>query len=137
MKCVDCDKIAIIGTNYCTNHKPKSVELTANRNTDDANEAYYLISPAILESLARVYAEGREKYGEFNWEKGLPMSGLINRTFRHLKLFLEGDTSEPHLEHALWNLGAAIHSRKYWPHLNKDFLQQLSSRNDRIKNGRA
>lgn len=105
-------------------------KVMASRNNDDENEAYYLISPSILHSLARVYAEGAKKYGEFNWEKGLSAKSLLNRTFRHLRLWMEGDREEPHLDHALWNLGAMIHSLEHWPELNKEFLLAIHRRKE-------
>lgn len=107
----------------------------ATRSSDAENEAYHLISPAIFESLARVYAEGAKKYGEFNWEQGMPASDLLNHAIRHYRLFLEGDHSEDHLGHMLWNIGAAIHSLKYWPKLNEKFTLALDRRNETMRKG--
>ncbi len=88
---------------------------------------YDLISPIAIEALAATYAEGSAKYGDFNWEKGMPVSDLLNHALRHLYKFLSGDRSEPHLAHAMWNVGAAIHSEKLWPELNKNLREENCS----------
>jgi hypothetical protein len=33
------------------------------------------------------------------------VSNLINHALEHIFKMLEGDSTEPHLEHAIWNLG--------------------------------
>jgi hypothetical protein len=63
-----------------------------------------LISPYALKALADTYAEGAKKYGDRNYLKGLPYSNLINHALNHIHLFQMGDTSEPHMAHAAWNL---------------------------------
>lgn len=104
----------------------------AVRSADASKESYHLISPIILETLARVYNEGEAKYGAFNWEKGMPASDLLNHAMRHLTLFLKGDQTEDHLGHALWNLGAAIHSLQAWPTLNEVFQKALDYRRESL-----
>lgn len=84
---------------------------------------YDLVSPIGLREVARACAEGAEKYGDWNWEKGMPVHDLLNHAIAHIYGFLSGDRSEPHLGHAAWNLLAAIHSHELWPHLNNDSLR--------------
>lgn len=84
---------------------------------------YDLVSPIGLREVARACAEGAEKYGDWNWEKGMPVHDLLNHAIAHIYGFLSGDRSEPHLGHAAWNLLAAIHSQELWPHLNNDSLR--------------
>jgi hypothetical protein len=89
---------------------------------------YDLVSPIGLREVARTCAEGAEKYGDFNWEKGMPVHDLLNHAIAHIYEFLSGDRSEPHLGHAAWNLLAAIHSHELWPHLNEGHLRQPGCR---------
>ena len=84
---------------------------------------YDLVSPIGLREVARACAEGAEKYGDWNWEKGMPANDLLNHAIAHIYGFLSGDRSEPHLGHAAWNLLAAIHSHELWPHLNDGHLR--------------
>ena len=84
---------------------------------------YDLISPIGLREVARTCAEGAEKYGDWNWEKGMPVHDLLNHAISHLYTYLAGDRSEPHLGHAAWNVLAAIHSDELWKHLNRGTLR--------------
>ncbi len=84
---------------------------------------YDLVSPIGLREVARACAEGAEKYGDWNWEKGMPVHDLLNHAIAHIYGFLSGDRSEPHLGHAAWNLLAAIHSDELWPELNAGTLR--------------
>jgi hypothetical protein len=84
---------------------------------------YDLVSPIGLREVARACAEGAEKYGDWNWEKGMPVHDLLNHAIAHIYGFLSGDRSEPHLGHAAWNLLAAIHSHELWPQLNDGHLR--------------
>ena len=85
---------------------------------------YDLVSPIGLREVARACAEGAAKYGDWNWEKGMPVHDLLNHAIAHIYGFLSGDRSEPHLGHAAWNLLAAIHSHELWPHLNYPSLRR-------------
>jgi len=84
---------------------------------------YDLVSPIGIREVARACAEGAEKYGDWNWEKGMPVHDLLNHAIAHIYSFLSGDRSEQHLGHAAWNLLAAIHSHELWPHMNEDTLR--------------
>lgn len=95
----------------------------AVRSADCDNVRYDLISPIGMAALARTYAEGAEKFGEFNWENGMPVTDLLNHAIAHLFKFLSGDRSEDHLGHAAWNVLGAVHSLEMWPHLNDDTLR--------------
>lgn len=64
-----------------------------------------VIGKNIIKSmLATTLHEGAEKYGDRNWEKGLPEYNLKNHALSHIYNYMEDDISERHLEHALCNL---------------------------------
>lgn len=92
-------------------------ESGAVRGTDSNGTRFDLISPVALEALAETYAEGAAKYGDNNWLKGIPTSDLLNHALRHLNMWQRGDTSEPHLAHAAWNVLAMIHFERTRPEL--------------------
>ncbi len=92
----------------------------AVRSSDCANERWDLISPVGLRRVAETCAEGAKKYSDFNWEKGMPVSEMLNHGIRHIYLYASGDRSEDHLAHAAWNLLGAMHSEELWPHLNQN-----------------
>ena len=95
----------------------------AVRSADAESVRYDLISPIGLRAVAEACAEGAEKYDDYNWERGMPASDLLNHALRHIYEFLAGDRDENHLGHAAWNLLGAIHSVEKWPHLNNGRLR--------------
>lgn len=100
----------------------------AVRSSDAEATRYDLISPIGLEAVARACAEGAAKYGDFNWEAGMPVHDLLNHALRHVYRYLAGDRSEDHLGHAAWGMLAAIHSEAVWPELNEGTLRQAGCR---------
>lgn len=96
----------------------------AVRSSDASGTRYDLITPIGLRRVAEAYAEGSAKYGDFNWEKGMPVHDLLNHVLRHCYMFLSGDRSEDHLGHAAWGMLAACHSDEQWPTLNEGHLRQ-------------
>jgi hypothetical protein len=103
--------------------KTKTFTTGAVRTRDADHVRYDLISPIALAALAKTYAEGAGKYGDFNWEKGMPVHDLLNHALQHICKYLAGDRAEPHLPHAAWGLMAAIHSEAMWPELNRSHLR--------------
>ena len=62
---------------------------------------------AIIE-LSKHCEDGAVKYGERNIDRGLPMHSLMDSAFRHMAKYMEGETDEPHLRAALWNIAWAV-----------------------------
>lgn len=98
-------------------------ETGAVRSADRDEERWDLISPIGMKALARTYAEGAAKFGDANWENGMPVTDLLNHGIAHIYAFLSGDRGEDHLGHAAWNILGAIHSLEKWPALNAGLLR--------------
>ena len=81
----------------------------AKRERDDRKPRYDLISPLAEERIARRLAEGAEKYGERNWEKGVPISRCVASALRHLHAYRRGEIDEDHLAATACNLMFARH----------------------------
>lgn len=92
-------------------------ETGAKRGTDHADCDISLIPPEAVRACGRAFVEGAKKYGRDNWLKGFPQMGIINHALQHIFSYLDGDTSEEHLGHAMWNIGVAIHQAKHRPDL--------------------
>lgn len=101
----------------------KQFESGAVRSSCAEDARYDLVSPIGLEAVARACKEGAEKYGDFNWERGMPAHDLLNHALRHIYKWLGGDRNEEHLGHAAWGVMAAIHSMEVWPELNSGTLR--------------
>lgn len=102
------------------NKKMQKFSTGAKRGTDVSGVPYHLLSQIALRRYAKAMAEGSIKYGKFNWLKGLPADNLVDHLYAHLAAFLEGDISEDHLGHALWNLATLVHFSETRPELFAD-----------------
>lgn len=68
--------------------------------------------------VSKHFEEGAEKYGENNWQKGLPVNCYINSAVRHYLKWLRNDEDEPHDRAFCWNIMCAIWTCKHKPELN-------------------
>ena len=105
---------------YITKDSGQREEYTTGAKRDvQANKGRYdLISPVALRRLAGVLERGSVKYGDRNWEKGIPMSRCLSSALRHLFQYSEGMRDEDHLAQAMWNVMAMIHFEETKPELN-------------------
>ena len=74
------------------------------------------IYTAILE-VAKHFEDGAVKYGDRNWEKGIPVHCYIDSAVRHYLKFRRGDEDEPHSRAFLWNILCAIWTHENHPEL--------------------
>jgi len=81
----------------------------AVRDTDNDKPRPDLISPFMLERLGRWMKAGMEKYGENNWQKGIPVSRCVASLYRHLMYYMQGDRSEDHLMGIIANAAFVAH----------------------------
>jgi len=81
----------------------------ARRDTQNDKPRYDLIPPIMLKRLAGLYARGAVKYGENNYQKGIPFSRVYASLFRHLMQYREGDKTEDHLSAVIWNATALMY----------------------------
>lgn len=78
---------------------------------------YDLLPTKAVHRLAQHFENGAVKYGERNWEKGIPISDYIDSALRHLFRYLDGEDSEDHLAAAAWNCLCAIQTEIELPEL--------------------
>lgn len=85
-----------------------------SRNWDDGKTKHsrdavfdQRMSSMFLE-VAKHFEEGAKKYGENNWQKGLPANCYIDSAVRHYLKWLRGDKDEPHDRAFVWNLMCCI-----------------------------
>lgn len=73
--------------------------------------------PTMFLEVSKHFEEGCKKYGERNWQKGIPSSCYIDSAVRHYLKWLRGDTDEPHDRAFCWNILCCI-----WTCINKPEL---------------
>lgn len=82
------------------------------------HEPFDRFSDMLLEVSVH-FEEGAEKYGERNWQKGLPVKCYINSAIRHYLKWLRGDDDERHDRAFCWNILCAIWTCNHKPELNE------------------
>jgi hypothetical protein len=82
-------------------------ESGANRDLQTGKGRFDLIPQAVVRALAIHYEKGCLKYGDRNWEKGIPIHTFLNSAMRHLAQVIDGRDDENHLISAIWNLFCA------------------------------
>lgn len=92
----------------------------AVRDTADTKPRFDLLPYFGMSLPGHQMRRGLQKYGERNWEKGMPLSVFFRSAVDHLFKFIAGFDDEPHLDAALWNLmclaeGQERIRRGLWP----------------------
>lgn len=82
---------------------------------DEFKMCCYDDTKTMLLEVARHFEEGAKKYGESNWQKGLPVNCYIDSAVRHYLKWKRGDNDEPHDRAFVWNLMCCIWECDYSP----------------------
>lgn len=94
------------------------IDNTKNLQTDMLPEREVrrdLIPDLMLNRLGGLYHRGAKKYGDNNWQMGIPLTRIYASLFRHLMQWAMGDTSEDHLAAVIWNATALMWTeRQVW-----------------------
>jgi hypothetical protein len=83
-----------------------------------ANCTFFPDLPTMLLEVSKHFEEGAKKYGEYNWQKGIPTHCYIDSAARHYLKHRRGDTDEPHDRAFVWNLLCCMWTCKHKPELN-------------------
>ena len=94
----------------------------AVRDIDDTKPRYDLITPQSLKRVADLYRDGAKKYGEHNWEKGIPLSRCYASLLRHAYAWAIGKRDEDHMAAVVWNALAILHFEETGREDLKDML---------------
>lgn len=73
-----------------------------------AKKAYDGSCETMLLEVSKHFEEGALKYGDNNWQKGIPVDCYMDSAIRHYLKYLRGDTDEPHDRAFVWNLMCCI-----------------------------
>ena len=78
---------------------------------------FYDLETMLLETAVH-FEDGAKKYGEYNWQKGIPVNCYIDSAVRHYLKYLRGDEDERHDRAFVWNILCCIWTCKHKPELN-------------------
>ena len=76
-----------------------------------------LLPACVLLRLAKHYERGAERYGPYNWQRGIPCHSFVDSALRHLFKYMDGWTDEDHLIAAIWNLCGLAWTEEKLPEL--------------------
>lgn len=76
-----------------------------------------LLPPRALLRLARHFENGAVKYGDRNWEKGIPQHSFVDSAMRHLLKYMMGMRDEDHLIAAAWNILCLAETEEIHPEM--------------------
>lgn len=79
----------------------------------------------LMLEVAKHFEEGCKKYGDNNWQKGIPTHCYIDSAVRHYLKYLRGDKDEPHDRAFCWNILCCIWTCIHKPELN-DYRKENS-----------
>ena len=74
--------------------------------------------PTMFLEAAKHFEDGAKKYGEQNWQFGIPVKAYIDSAVRHYLKWRRGDNDEPHHRAFVWNIMCAIWTCRHKPELN-------------------
>ena len=126
--CILCDDEIPKGWQVCPNCERKfgmikdSGERTefasgAVRDMHEGKGRFDLLPMCVLMRLAQHYEAGSLKYGDRNWEKGIPCHSYADSAMRHIVKYMDGWKDEDHLIAAVWNLCGLAWTEEKHPEL--------------------
>lgn len=102
---VDCDKVIDAVAGYQRSGK---TWFLYDALLHFARAAYAGSKETMLLEVSIHYEEGAKKYGEFNWQRGIPPNCYINSAVRHYLKWRRNDQDEPHDRAFVWNILCCI-----------------------------
>ena len=82
--------------------------------------AYGGETETMLLEVAIHFEEGAKKYGDNNWQKGIPVNCYLDSAIRHYLKYRRGDNDEPHDRAFVWNLMCCIWEVDYHGEYRRD-----------------
>lgn len=96
----------------------------------DHTDKMFVDKATMILEVAKHFEEGAKKYGEHNWQKGIPTRFYIDSAVRHYLKWLRGDVDEQHDRAFVWNIMCCIWTCIHMPELN-DYAKQDTDDDER------
>lgn len=93
--------------------------MSATKN-DSGKPSISLVPKEALWGCAAALTFGKNKYGQWNYKKGMAYTRLADAAFRHLSQFIDGEDNDPesglsHLHHCIASIAMLIDCNKNHP----------------------
>lgn len=95
----------------------RKFETGAVRDMQEGKGRMDLLPWCAIMRVARHFEAGAVKYGDRNWERGIPLASFMDSAARHIAKYMDGQTDEDHLCAAAWNLLCALWTEEKRPDL--------------------
>lgn len=82
------------------------------------SQAVHVDLPKLMLDVAKHFENGALKYGEHNWQKGIPISRYIDSAVRHLMKDCACETDEDHAAAFVWNCMCAAWTMAHKPEMD-------------------
>lgn len=91
----------------------------SGKKFDNGKPPVSLIPPQSILEISKVLGFGENKYGEYQWRKGIKYSRLYSAAQRHLLAYWDGEDLDeesnlPHLAHCIVNCIFILEMNKKW-----------------------
>lgn len=84
--------------------KRQSFDTGAHRDMEEGKGRFDLLPYEPLKRWAQLLERGAQKYGERNWQKGIPLRRFLSSASRHLNQLIDGQEDEDHAAAVLFNV---------------------------------
>jgi hypothetical protein len=95
----------------------REFESGAVRDMASGKGLMVVMPAAALLRLSKHYEHGAQKYGKFNWQKGIPVDSFMDSALRHIFKYLDGWDDEDHLAAAAFNVLGAMEMEAHKPEM--------------------
>lgn len=85
---------------------------------DSFKTIHFMSYETMLLEVSKHFEEGAKKYGEYNWQKGIPVHSYIDSAVRHYLKWRRGDKDEPHDRAFVWNILCCIWTLRHKPEMD-------------------
>ena len=128
-----------LGQMYGRDHIPSRTLMALSLFTESGDRGYLYNALSHIDlyngyaemflEVSKHFEEGAKKYGENNWQKGIPTHCYIDSAVRHYLKYLRGDKDEPHDRAFVWNILCCIWTCIHKPELN-DYVKSEEKESD-------
>ena len=81
----------------------QSFSTGAVRDLQQGKGRFDLVPTIAIRRLAKHFENGAVKYGDNNWQKGIPLARYLDSLERHVNCLKAGEPTEDHLAAIIWN----------------------------------